>query len=36
MKRIFTILIMYLVVGLGSVQAQVVDVCAGNDSIVLR
>ena len=39
MKRIYTIILslaVMLIVGLGSVQAQVVDVCAGNDSVVLK
>lgn len=38
MRRIYTILtaIIMLVIGSGRVQAQVVDVCAGNDSVVLH
>ena len=39
MKRIYTIILslaIMLIAGLGSVQAQVVDVCAGNDSVVLK
>ena len=38
MKRIHTYLILglFMAMGLGSIQAQVIDVCAGNDSVVLR
>ena len=39
MKRIYTIILslaIALAFGIGSVQAQVVDVCAGNDSVVLK
>lgn len=38
MKRVYTLLLMALLfmVGTVKVQAQVVDVCAGNDSVVLR
>ena len=38
MKKVYTILtlVILLALGLGSAKAQVVDVCAGNDSVVLR